>query len=192
MMCNRILDNLDDIKQLTQTVKSTNKLQIAVSLYLECEFIVMAMRAVAVFTNRIILPYLNMVAQSNQLLFSENVKQLYEGLEQNDLNILEKYAEPFKKHAVTVESELEQQLLNLFSSKCAIVLKRCVCVFYFSNEVGVFVHVFHSRFCGKLFKSEMTSLKPKIQWQNYSDGWKSIPPSKIFSRKTIFRNFLKN
>lgn len=124
MMCRRILENLPEIKELVKQVKSTNRLQIAVALYLECEFIIMAMRAVAIFTNKIILPYLNMVSKSNQLMYSNIIKNLYDGLTSGNLDVLEEYAQPFHKHALEIESNLEKQLLELFSSKCAIVLKR--------------------------------------------------------------------
>lgn len=79
MMCESIIYNIDEIKELASTIKTTNKLQIAVGLYLECEFIFIAMRAIAIFTNKIILPYLNMVAKCNQLEYSEKILNIYEG-----------------------------------------------------------------------------------------------------------------
>lgn len=124
MMCRRILENLTELTELVKSVKSTNRLQIAVSLYLECDFIILAMRSVAIFTNKIILPYLNMVSQSNQLIYSTNIKKMFDGLSCKDLDVLADFSEPFQKHSLPIESDLEQQLLDVFSYKCAVVLKR--------------------------------------------------------------------
>lgn len=123
MMCTNILSNIGEIKELCESTQLKNKLALAVSLYLECDFIIHAITALSIFTNKIILPMLNFVAKTTQKEFVKKIETIYNSLNSCDLEILKEYSSPFEKH-LPATNDVVNHLLQLFCKASAKVLQR--------------------------------------------------------------------
>ena len=116
-----------------------NLLVHACRLYLECDFIIAGMRALANFTYYVTMPYLNCVEKSDQNDLCKTLPALYEGLLQGKLDTLKNYHVEWTHVAMkdmAPSSALDHHLLEKMAHASAAGVKmQCGREYFPDNEL---------------------------------------------------------
>ena len=110
------------LKKILNETTLNNMLVQACRLYLECDFIVAAMRALANFTYFVTMPYLNLVEKSDQNKLCVILPELYKGLSEGNQDTLKEYHVEWthvKMKKLAPSSALDHHLLTKMSYSAA-------------------------------------------------------------------------
>ena len=86
-----IVECLPQFREILKKTSHTNMLVRACKLYLESEYIVAAMRALANFTHKVTMPYLNFVEKSDQNGLVNKLKELWLDLKEGKMDTMKEF-----------------------------------------------------------------------------------------------------
>ena len=90
-----VFDCLDQYKKILDDTSCFNLLVQACKIYVENEYIIAAFKALAYFTFKVPMPFLNCVERCDQNSLLPILKNLYEDLNEGKMNTLDKYSVPW-------------------------------------------------------------------------------------------------
>jgi hypothetical protein len=117
--CAAVYYHWDDFCALLENTTGSNQLIDVCKNYITIQFIKSALKSVGHFSQKVLLPFLNFCSKSSQLDCVKMFPSFYKNLEQNNLETFSEYYVPYGFPTPTDFSELEKELMELFSKKCA-------------------------------------------------------------------------
>ena len=90
-----VLDCLEQYKKILEKTTHSNLLVQACKLYVDNDYILAAFKALAYFTFKVTMPYLNCVERSDQNTLLPILKQLHDDLKEGNMDTLDAYSVPW-------------------------------------------------------------------------------------------------
>ena len=119
-----LLHHIDDLKNTLSDTGSNNQLVQACELYLDIEYIEVALRCVAWFNYKVTLPFLNMCELETPETLLSILSALYHDFNNSSMDTLQKYTVEYSFEVKQPVSKLENYILERFCKQGAIDLQR--------------------------------------------------------------------
>jgi len=117
-----IVECIPQFRAILEETSHTNMLTEACKLYLESEYIIAAMRALANFTHRVTMPYLNCIERSNQNELVKLLPKLCADLKEGKMDTMKPFHVPWTHVNMSLQepaSPFDHHLLKMMCEHAA-------------------------------------------------------------------------